>query len=142
MVDRETVWSKMVQERRREDGQLRVESADGPMSMYEKAHGSLIQTPVGSFRLPAWLSGKGIIVLVALGVLVGIVVGQPLEKVEESNCLGMLLFCTILWATEVGPSALAAVKPAALCAHATWLFRPFRSSRRALLCRSSSSLCG
>lgn len=101
MVDRETVWSKMVQERRREDGQLRVQSSDGPMSMYEKAHGSLIRTPVGSFRLPTWLSGKGIIVLVALGVLVGVVVGQPLEKVEESNCLGMLLFCTILWATEV-----------------------------------------
>lgn len=103
VVDRETVWSKMVQDRRREDGNLKVVTADGPLSMYEKTHGRVIHTPCGNIPIPFWLSRKPVICLLAVGVLVGIVVGQPLDHVEESNCLGMLLFCTILWATEAIP---------------------------------------
>jgi phosphate transporter len=101
VVDRETVWSKIVQERRREDDYLKVVEADGPLSTYEKTHGRLIHTPIGNFRLPSWLSGKACIFLVAVATLVGVVAGQPLQDVEQSNCMAMLLFCTILWATEV-----------------------------------------
>jgi phosphate transporter len=91
----------MVQERRREDGNLKVVTADGPLSIYEKTHGKIIHTPCGNIPIPYWLSGKAFICLLAIGVLVGIVVGQPFAQTEESNCLGMLVFCTILWATEV-----------------------------------------
>jgi len=44
---------------------------------------------------------KGMIFMFALAVLAAIVIVKPFERVEESNCLAMLLFCTILWATEV-----------------------------------------
>jgi phosphate transporter len=44
---------------------------------------------------------KGMTFIFALVVLATVVAVQPFARVEESNCLAMLLFCTILWATEV-----------------------------------------
>jgi phosphate transporter len=35
--------------------------------------------------------------------MVGIILVQPMDHVEESNCLALLVFCTILWATEAIP---------------------------------------
>ena len=55
----------------------------------------------GVRRLPAWITAKTVILLLALGVMTIIVQVQPFDRVEESNCLAMLIFCTILWATEV-----------------------------------------
>ena len=83
------MWSKIVQERRREDDYLKVVEADGALSTYEKARGRVIRTPIGNVRLPSWLSGKAFIFLVAVGALIGGVVGQPLQDVEQSNCLAM-----------------------------------------------------
>lgn len=53
-------------------------------------------------KRPAWLTTKGLIFVFALAVLTVIVQVQPFKRVEESNCLALLVFCTILWATEVG----------------------------------------
>lgn len=60
-----------------------------------------LRTPLGKVRVPDWFSSKGLVFSLACAALLGVVVGQPFDRVEESNCLAMLVFCTILWATEV-----------------------------------------
>lgn len=101
VVDRETVWSQMVSGRR-EQGIFRSVEPDEHVSAYETPKGS-IRTPLGRLGLPSWWSAKGAIFVVALIVMFVVVQVQPFDRVEESNCLAMLLFCTILWATEVCP---------------------------------------
>ena len=92
VVDRETVWSQMVSGKR-DQGIFRSVEQDVPS--FDK-HG------VGRTR-PAWLDTKSMIVLVAIAALLGIVQWQPFHRVEESNCLAILIFCIILWATEAIP---------------------------------------
>jgi phosphate transporter len=99
VVDRETVWSQMVSGRR-EQGIFRSVEPDEHVSAFEHPKGS-IRTPLGRLGLPSWWSAKGAIFVLALVVMVVLVQVQPFERVEESNCLAMLVFCTILWATEV-----------------------------------------
>ncbi|GHJ86009.1 hypothetical protein NliqN6_2411 [Naganishia liquefaciens] len=100
VVDRETVWSRMVQERRRENQQLKVVGPDGAQYASEK---TVIRTPIGTLKLPSWIARRPLIFILACGVLVGVIQAKPFDREEESNCLGMLLFCTILWATEAIP---------------------------------------
>lgn len=88
----------MVAQRRREDNQLTVVEQGHHAS--EKTQ-TLVRTPIGSLRVPTWLSGSAIIFVIATIILVVIIQVQPFEREEESNCLAMLIFCTILWATEV-----------------------------------------
>jgi hypothetical protein len=92
----------MVQDRRRENAQLKVVGGDGTQYASEK---TVIRTPIGTLRIPSWVSRKPLIFILACGVLVGIMKAQPFDREEESNCLAMLMFCTILWATEVRCSA-------------------------------------
>lgn len=92
VVDRETVWSHMVSGKR-DQGIFRSVEQEVDVPSFESK---------GVRRWPAWITGKTVILLLALGVLFAIVQVQPFDRVEESNCLAMLIFCTILWATEVG----------------------------------------
>lgn len=94
VVDRETVWAKMVDERRREDGNLKVVKQEEHVSVHDK---NTWRARLGL----TWVSGKFLTFVLACGVLATIVGVQPFEREEESNCLAMLVFCTILWATEV-----------------------------------------
>ena len=98
VVDRETVWSQMVSGHR--DGIFRSVT---PEFQVGNKGGRRWRTPFGRIGVPEWVSAKGLIFCAAVGVFVGIVLGQPMKRVEESNCLAMLVFCTILWATEVSP---------------------------------------
>lgn len=101
VVDRETVWSQMVSGHRGEqNGIFRSISPELESNAYEDK--GIVHTPLGRFRWPVWLSGKAVIFLFALALMLGVVQYQPFSRVEESNCTAMLLFCTILWATEVG----------------------------------------
>jgi len=93
VVDRETVWSQMVSGRRIQGIFRSVEPATE--DTFEAIGG-------GGRTLPSWLSTKAMIFVFAAAILVVIVQVQPFDRVEESNCLAMLVFCTILWATEVG----------------------------------------
>lgn len=92
VVDRETVWSQMVSGHRSQ-GIFR--------SVEPQAEDTFQASGAGAPMRPGWLSAKAIIFFIALVVLVTTVQVQPFRRVEESNCLAMLVFCTILWATEV-----------------------------------------
>lgn len=100
VVDRETVWSQMVSGHR--EGIFRSVTPEFSVGI---SKGKLVKTPLGKIRVPEWLSAKGVIFALAVLVLVAIVVVQPMKRVEESNCLAMLVFCTILWATEVSQTS-------------------------------------
>ncbi|ORX38546.1 SPX domain-domain-containing protein [Kockovaella imperatae] len=92
VVDRETVWSQMVSGRREGIFRSVEQDVDHPAfgsANVEKKH-SILTT-------------KSLIFAFALAVLIGIVLIQPFPSIPESNCLAMLVFCTILWATEAIP---------------------------------------
>ena len=92
VVDRETVWSQMVSGHR----------SQGVFRSVELQTDDAFEVSAARYRwTPSWMSTKMIILILAFIALVVIVQVQPFRRPEESNCLAMLVFCTILWATEV-----------------------------------------
>jgi phosphate transporter len=59
-------------------------------------------TPVGKFYLPTWMLSSTMYTLLAIIAIFFIMLYIPiLEKPEQQNCLAMLIFVSLLWATEV-----------------------------------------
>lgn len=102
VVDRETVWSQMVSGHRGQGIFRSVEQEE--QGVFEAGQGSF-KTPLGRLQIPAWWSTKGVIFALAVGVLVVITQLPLFDRQEETNCLALLIFCTILWATEVSRAA-------------------------------------
>ncbi|WWC93751.1 hypothetical protein V866_000587 [Kwoniella sp. B9012] len=102
VVDRETVWSQMVSGHNKNTGIFRSVTPEDLPSSFDTTKDSF-RTPLGRFRKPHWLTSRVVILSIAFAILLAIVHISPMEGVEESNCLAMLIFCTILWATEAIP---------------------------------------
>ena len=63
-----------------------------------------VVTPVGRYRCPSWLFSFNFFALVAIiAVFVVLLLVPIMEKPEQQNCLAMLAFVSMLWATEVIP---------------------------------------
>ncbi|KAL1992672.1 hypothetical protein VTN49DRAFT_4704 [Thermomyces lanuginosus] len=63
-----------------------------------------IGTPLGRCRVPEWLFSLSFLSLVGMVILFGILLSVPImEKPEQQNCLAMVVFVSLLWATEVIP---------------------------------------
>ncbi len=59
-------------------------------------------TPVGRVRCPAWLLSSTLFTLVGIFAIFMVLLMVPmLQKQEQQNCLAMLVFVSLLWATEV-----------------------------------------
>ena len=59
-------------------------------------------TPVGRYRCPAWLFSSTFFALVAIVAIFAVLLAVPImKKTEQQNCLAMLVFVSLLWATEV-----------------------------------------
>ena len=59
-------------------------------------------TPVGRFRCPTWLFSSTMCTLVLIVAVFFILLYVPIMKeTEQQNCLAMLVFVSLLWATEV-----------------------------------------
>ncbi|WVQ74954.1 hypothetical protein IAR50_004562 [Cryptococcus sp. DSM 104548] len=101
VIDRETVWSQMISGRNRSEGIFRSVTPDRIPEF--GSNKNVFKTPFGGIGVPAWLSMKVVMAALAAVALVAIVQIQPLDRVEESNCMAMLVFCIILWATEAIP---------------------------------------
>lgn len=62
----------------------------------------VISTPIGRFTCPTWLFSSGMFFLLGSMVLFFALLFIPImEKPEQQNCLAMLVFVSVLWATEV-----------------------------------------
>lgn len=68
----------------------------------ESPETKLILTPVGKFTCPVWLFSSAMFTLVFTLVIFFVLLFVPImERPEQQNCLAMLVFVSLLWATEV-----------------------------------------
>ena len=62
----------------------------------------LLKTPFGSLEIPAWLFSQGFFTLAAiLAVFAVLLHVETFATPEQQNCFAMLVFVSLLWATEV-----------------------------------------
>ncbi|PWY82911.1 SPX-domain-containing protein [Aspergillus heteromorphus CBS 117.55] len=63
-----------------------------------------LRTPFGVITIPQWLCSLSLGTLVFVLIVFGILLSAPImKKPEQQNCLAMLVFVSLLWATEVIP---------------------------------------
>ncbi|RMZ74422.1 PHO87 [Pyrenophora seminiperda CCB06] len=63
-----------------------------------------LDTPIGRYRCPQWLISKTFWILIAcIAVFVVLLVVPIMEVPEQQNCLAMVVFVSLLWATEAIP---------------------------------------
>lgn len=73
---------------------------DEDNEMYTKE----VDTPLGKYRCPRWLFSSTFFTLVASIVIFIVLLVVPImKKPEQQNCLALLVFVSLLWATEVRP---------------------------------------
>ncbi|KAI0706485.1 Sodium/sulfate symporter [Earliella scabrosa] len=96
--ERDTVWRQMInQARRGEDGGV---MAMGGSLIVEPEKGLLnVQTPAGRIKLTT----KKLYLLIAVAVFLALLNVEVIEGVEANKCFAILVFATILWATEAIP---------------------------------------
>lgn len=75
-----------------------------------------LNTPVGKYRCPAWLfSSTMMTLIVIIGIFFTLVWVPIMDKPEQQNCLAMLVFVSLLWATEVIPLFVTSLMIPFLC---------------------------
>ncbi|KAI9067720.1 Sodium/sulfate symporter [Trametes sanguinea] len=98
--ERDTVWRQMISQARRGAGDDSGMIAMGGSLIVEPERGLLnVQTPVGRVKLTT----KMLSALVAIAVFLVLLNVQVVEGEEANKCLAILVFATILWATEAIP---------------------------------------
>jgi len=111
--ERNTVWREMIGIERKAQaanigitqtllgrdstgGKIRRQGDDAEPELKE------VSTPIGKYRCPQWLISRTFWILVAcISVFVVLLVVPIMEKPEQQNCLAMVVFVSLLWATEV-----------------------------------------
>ena len=62
-----------------------------------------VETPIGKYRCPRWLVSSTFYILVGILALFFVLLFVPImKKPEQQNCLALVIFVSLLWATEVG----------------------------------------
>ncbi|KAK7723797.1 low-affinity phosphate transporter [Diaporthe eres] len=75
-----------------------------------------ISTPIGRFTCPVWLFSSGMFFLLSALVVFFVLLFIPImSKPEQQNCLAMLVFVSILWATEAIPLFVTSLTIPFLC---------------------------
>lgn len=98
--ERDTVWRQMIDAERRG----RAENDDdtdneGNQAIRPSTHNFVFETPLGTIRFRK----KKIFVLVGLAVFIFLLKYSVVSEVEANNCFAILVFATILWASEAIP---------------------------------------
>lgn len=110
--ERNTVWREMIViERRAQAAALGIRSAFGGRKTAQDVADDEtkeieIPTPVGRVKLPRWcpswlFSANVATLAVCLIVFMVFLLTPTFKSVEQANCLAMLVFVSLLWATEV-----------------------------------------
>ena len=113
--DRNTVWREMIGiERKAQAANMgvrqtilggtdaeRLQGDEAPLKKKE------FQTPVGRYKLPVWVFDPSFYTLLLSVVVFFVLLYVPImDKPEQQNCLAMVVFVSLLWATEVRCSFL------------------------------------
>lgn len=70
----------------------------------EAATSRKFKTPLGRLSLPSWMAGTSMLTLLgSLAVFCALLAAPIMDKPEEQNCLALLVFVSLLWATETIP---------------------------------------
>jgi phosphate transporter len=124
--ERNTVWRELIgMERRAEaaslghtllgldsDPQKTLLQGDSTVALPSK----VISTPLGRFACPTWLFSSATFSLVVILALFAVLLVVPImEKPEQQNCLALLVFTSLLWATEAIPLFVTSLTIPFLC---------------------------
>lgn len=112
--ERNTVWRDMIGiERKAQAAKLGVgrtvlgaePELEDSRFVGDELHVSLmteVRTPFGPMRLPKWLLSRDFMVLLGIFAIFGLLLSiNFFETPEQNNCFAMLIFVSLLWATEV-----------------------------------------
>ncbi|KAI9717022.1 MAG: hypothetical protein M1812_004957 [Candelaria pacifica] len=70
----------------------------------DESHTKEVVTPVGRVRCPTWLFSSTLFtLLLIIAIFIVLLVVPIMNKPEQQNCLAMVIFVSLLWATEVIP---------------------------------------
>lgn len=104
--ERNTVWREMISiERRAEAASVnQFRSLLGGTSTPTSSEEQIVATPIGKYRVPRILLNPTLwTLLTIIAVFLALIVAPTLDSPEQSNCLALLVFTSLLWATEVIP---------------------------------------
>jgi phosphate transporter len=103
--ERDTVWRTMLRSARggaaRDSDDERAAALEGaPRVVNQQAPVPLLNIPTPFGRIP--LGRKVLSAMVAVAAGVALLNVSVVEGVEANRCFAILVFCTVMWATEVG----------------------------------------
>ncbi|RMZ78545.1 hypothetical protein DV737_g3823, partial [Chaetothyriales sp. CBS 132003] len=113
--ERNTVWREMIGvERRAQAANLGIRQTllgrlNGPSDARlqgddEIKKSQAVETPMGRWYLPKWMLSANFVALIAILAIFFLLLFVPImKKPEQQNCLAMLVFVSLLWATETIP---------------------------------------
>jgi phosphate transporter len=113
--ERNTVWREMIGIERKSQAanfgirQTLLGASEDPSKtrLQGDANGSdmkELRTPIGKYHLPKWLFSSNVFALVTIVAIFAVLLSVDImKKPEQQNCLAMLVFVSLLWATEVIP---------------------------------------
>ncbi|PFH60152.1 hypothetical protein XA68_11394 [Ophiocordyceps unilateralis] len=110
--ERNTVWRDLIGIERRAEaarlGQSLLGQDQGVALQGDGPDGTAalkqFHTPLGRLSLPLWLANGSIPTLfISIAIFLALLFIPILQKTEQQNCLAMLVFVSILWATETIP---------------------------------------
>jgi phosphate transporter len=113
--ERNTVWREMIGIERKAQAanfgirQTLLGGSEDPSKarLQGDAHGSdmkELRTPIGKYRCPKWLFSSTFFALITIVAIFAVLLSVDImKKPEQQNCLAMLVFVSLLWATEVIP---------------------------------------
>ncbi|KIM74890.1 hypothetical protein PILCRDRAFT_827819 [Piloderma croceum F 1598] len=97
--ERDTVWRQMIGRERRGEGDGDIKAIGATLVTEEDGSLLHVATPVGHFNL----TRKKIFLVFAIAVFVILLEMPMLDEVEANRCFAILIFSTIMWATEAIP---------------------------------------
>ena len=113
--ERNTVWREMIGIERKAQAanfgirQTLLGGSEGPSKarLQGDALGSdlkELRTPIGRYRVPKWLFSSSFFALTTILAIFSVLLSVDImKKPEQQNCLAMLVFVSLLWATEAIP---------------------------------------
>lgn len=110
--ERNTVWRDLIGMERRAEaaslGRALLGRGDGAIKTRrqgdddESPETKTIVTPIGRFTCPVWLFSSAMFTLLLIIAIFFVMLFVPImAKPEQQNCLAMLVFVSLMWATEV-----------------------------------------